>query len=171
MSFNYDLKTNLISIRRTTSEDVNLVLKIEQDKENEPFINQWSEEAHLESLRDEDFAHLIIDDNDKNTVGYIILAGLKNYNKSLELKRIVTSAKGRGYGKEALKLVKSLGFDKLGFHRIWLDVREKNMRAQHVYGTEGFTIEGILRESVLYKGEYESLIIMSILESEYRSIF
>jgi RimJ/RimL family protein N-acetyltransferase len=51
--------------------------------------------------------------------------------------------------------------------RLWLDVKESNERARHVYESEGFLVEGILRECL--KGEYgfESLVVMSILRDEY----
>ncbi len=51
--------------------------------------------------------------------------------------------------------------------RLWLDVRYKNQKAQRLYKSEGFVEEGILRECILYHGSYESLIVMSILKSEY----
>lgn len=43
---------------------------------------------HLDSLTEDNILHLIIEDKNKNRVGYIILAGLINPNQSLELMRI-----------------------------------------------------------------------------------
>ena len=77
------------------------------------------------------------------------------------------SSKGKGFGRESLKLIKMIAFEELKAHRLWLDVREKNERAQNLYKSEGFIEEGILRECILHEGVYESLIMMSILESEY----
>lgn len=42
--------------------------------------------------------------------------------------------------------IKKIVFDKLKAHRLWLDVRLKNYRAQQLYQSEGFIKEGVLRE-------------------------
>jgi RimJ/RimL family protein N-acetyltransferase len=76
--------------------------------------------------------------------------------------------KGKGYGREALKMLKSWAFDDLKFHRAWLDCKEHNARALHLYESEGLVREGLIRETILSEtGEYESLVILGILDREY----
>lgn len=48
-----------------------------------------------------------------------------------------------------------------------LDVKERNTRAQALYASEGFALEGRLRESVKVSGGYDSLIVMSMLQPEF----
>ncbi|GHT97160.1 hypothetical protein FACS1894142_1060 [Spirochaetia bacterium] len=48
-----------------------------------------------------------------------------------------------------------------------MDVREKNIRAQHVYEMQGFKREGIIRECLKTGENYQSLIVMAILSEEY----
>jgi diamine N-acetyltransferase len=43
------------------------------------------------------------------------------------------------------------------------------MRACHLYESEGFVREGVLRECIWNGETYESLIVMSMLEQEYFS--
>jgi len=161
-------KSTRISFRNTQEKDLDFVFKAEHHSDNCSYVDQWSKEKHLNVMQDKDILHLIIEDNnDSKPIGYIIIAGLENVNKNIELKRIVITEKGKGFGREALKLIKKLSFEKLNAHRLWLDVRDHNLRAQKLYKTEGFIQEGFLRECILYKGKFESLIIMSILESEY----
>ena len=88
-------------------------------------------------------------------------------NADLEFRRVVISNKGKGLGRETIKLVIKISFEQLNAHRLWLDVRYKNKRAQNLYKSEGFIEEGILRECILYNGHYESLILMSVLKNEY----
>jgi diamine N-acetyltransferase len=95
------------------------------------------------------------------------LVGLKNESNVLELKRIVLAEKGQGYGRASIKLIKKLCFEKLGCHRLWLDVNDLNVRAKALYESEGFKLEGKLRECVKKDGKYISLFIMSILKHEY----
>jgi diamine N-acetyltransferase len=61
-----------------------------------------------------------------------------------------------------------MAFDTLTAHRLWLDVKEWNLRARTLYEREGFRYEGTLRECCKETTGYSSLIVMSILESEYR---
>lgn len=48
-----------------------------------------------------------------------------------------------------------------------LDVKSRNARALGLYRSEGFTEEGRLRECLVEADGFESLVIMSVLESEY----
>jgi len=66
-------------------------------------------------------------------------------------------------------MVKKLCFEEWRAHRLWLDVKEHNMRARHLYESEGFVREGVLRECIRNGETYESLIVMSMLEQEYFS--
>jgi RimJ/RimL family protein N-acetyltransferase len=68
-----------------------------------------------------------------------------------------------------LEAVLSNAFDELFAHRLWLDVFEHNARARHVYRSVGFVEEGVLRECVKQQERYASLVVMSILENEYRT--
>lgn len=164
-------KSNKVILRDTEINDLDFVIKAEREEENAQYVGQWSKEQHINSLSNKDILHIIIEEAKSNKpIGYLILAGKENINNNLEFRRIVICEKNKGYGKESLRLVKELAFEKLNAHRLWLDVRLKNKKAQNVYKSEGFKEEGILRECVLYKNEYESLIVMSILEDEYLKI-
>ena len=160
-------ESDLIRLRLTQYEDLEFVIGAENESENAQYIGNWSKTQHLESLSNSDILHLIIEDSKTGKhIGYIIMAGLDNPNNNIEFKRFVICDKGKGFGKETLRLIKEYSFNELRAHRLWLDVRYKNKRAQSVYKSQGFKEEGILRECILYKGNYESLIVMSILENE-----
>jgi diamine N-acetyltransferase len=118
-------------------------------------------------LTDPDIAHLIVEADKR--VGYVILAGLQDPNETIELRRIVIMEKGLGYGKAAIQQVKQEAFEKYQVNRLWLDVKEHNHRAQALYKSAGFVLEGTLRQCLKTEnGHYESLLLMSILHEEYR---
>jgi len=54
-------------------------------------------------------------------------------------------------------------------HRLWLDVKSKNARARHLYQSEGFVEEGVMRECLLEDGHFESLVLMSMLRQEFEA--
>ena len=145
--------------RFTTINDLEYVK--EHEKKEHRYVSNWSTEKHQASLHDEDTAHLIVEFNEK-PVGYFILNGLTNtVNKSLEFTRIVVSEKGKGYGRQIIRAVKTLTFTHLRYHRLWIDVIAYNTRAFELYKSEGFVLEGKLRENDFFEGEYQSLYILS----------
>jgi RimJ/RimL family protein N-acetyltransferase len=160
-----------IRLLRTREDDLDFVLSAEQSAENRSFVSVWAREQHLGALTSKDLSHLIIENlSDSSRVGFIILAGLADANQSIEFRRIVVTEKGKGYGKEALRLVKKIAFQELNAHRLWLDVKEHNVRARHLYESEGFVAEGVLRECIKAEVGFESLVVMSMLSSEYRDV-
>nr|WP_275984093.1 GNAT family N-acetyltransferase [Paenibacillus hamazuiensis] len=162
------VKSDVVLLRRTAGNDLDYVLQTEQDPENQPFILSWPREKHLEAIDSSDHLHLIIESPDGSRVGYVILAGLENRNHCTELLRIAVSDKGRGYGKEAIRLIQEYVFDSLKAHRLWLDVKEHNQRARKLYEKAGFATEGKLRDCIRNGDSYESLVIMGLLEPNYR---
>jgi RimJ/RimL family protein N-acetyltransferase len=111
--------------------------------------------------------HLTIQDKAGELAGYVILTGLQDPNLTVCVKRIVIQAKGQGYGKMTLALLSSWVFTHTDTHRLWLDVKDHNARAQHVYEAAGFTLEGTLRECIRTEAGFESLQVMSILRQDY----
>jgi diamine N-acetyltransferase len=157
-----------IRLRWTTEDDLDAVLQLEQDKENRAYVFSWTREQHRVACTNPDLAHLIIETKQETAlIGFLLLAGRENTHRSVEFRRIVIADKGKGYGKEALRLVKQLVFEQWQAHRLWLDVFDYNHRARHVYTSEGFTEDGVLRECVLRGERFESLVIMSLLAPEY----
>lgn len=153
-------------LRQSQASDLDYVLAAEQDPDNCAYVFQWSRQQHLAALDQPDFAHLIVETGAAR-VGYVILLGLQDINQSIALGRIVITEKGKGYGKAAIEQVKQLAFHTYGAHRLWLDVKTHNTRAQAVYRATGFVVEGILRDCLKTPSGYESLMVMSILRQEY----
>jgi diamine N-acetyltransferase len=158
-----------IRLRRTAEGDLDFVVAAEGALENRRFVGQSSLEEHRAALSNPDLAHFVVESvEDGRAVGYVIVAGLLDANRSAEFRRVVITEKGKGYGREVLRAVKKMAFEELKAHRLWLDVREHNERARRLYESEGFVSEGMLRECVSVGGGWESLVLMSVLEQEYR---
>ena len=157
-----------IELRRTTENDLQYVLSAEADEDSRPFITAWPEEEHRGVLDDANIEHLIVESKSNNQrIGFVILAGLQSEHRNIEFMRIVITEKGKGYGRAAVQAIKRHAFQTLAAHRLWLDVKEHNTRARVLYEKEGFRYEGTLRECLKGPDGFESLVVMSLLETEY----
>jgi RimJ/RimL family protein N-acetyltransferase len=159
-----------LHLRTTTLDDLAFVLHAERHPDNCPFVNQWSLVQHAAACHADDSAHYVIEQVTEGArVGYCILQGLTDSDQSVCLRRLVITEKGRGYGRQALRLIKHKVFAELYAHRLWLDVMEHNQRARYLYEAEGFVYEGILRECARSADGFVSFVIMSILAREYNA--
>jgi RimJ/RimL family protein N-acetyltransferase len=151
---------------KTTILDLNFIVSLEN--ENLSFISPNSKKEHIDLIIDKNISHLILKSTNNTLLGFVILAGLENENRSIEFRRIVINKKGKGFGRMAIKKIKKYCFENLNCQRLWLDVLEDNERAKHLYKSEGFQEEGTLRDTVIIDGKFKSLIIMAILHNEYK---
>ena len=157
-----------LQFRQAEEKDLDYILEVEFRPENGKFVIPWEREVHSQTLNTEGAIHLVIERIDTlEPVGFLMIAGLNNPSKEIEWTRIILDKKGEGYGHETLKLLKSWAFDDLKFHRAWLDCKDYNARAMHVYESEGLVREGLIRETILTDGVYENLVILGILDREY----
>ena len=157
-----------LELRASSAGDVDFVRSCHVAADAAPFISRWSEADYRATLEDPDQAHLLIV-GASGPVGFVLLAGLLSEHRGIELRRIVVSEKGQGVGQLALQLVLEHAFTTLHAHRVWLDVKVHNQRAQRAYHAVGFKDEGVLRDTLMTHGKFESLIVMSILEHEWRT--
>ncbi len=74
----------------------------------------------------------------------------------------------RGIGTETASLLLQFGFETMQLNRIWLRVYQSNQRAIHTYEKVGFIQEAVQRDARFKDGKYLSMILMSILQREWR---
>lgn len=157
-----------LQFRQAEEQDMDYIMEVEYKPGNAKYVIPYTREVHQMTLNTPGAIHLIIERKDtKENVGFLMIAGLDNPSKEIEWTRIILDVKGQGYGHETLKLLKSWAFDDLKFHRGWLDCKDHNARALHVYESEGLQREGLIRETILTDGVYENLIILGILDREF----
>jgi diamine N-acetyltransferase len=155
--------------RNATAADIPQICSLERRPEFRTMVGSWPEEQHLNMLADPGAVYIVGEDQPGQITGFAILQGLLSEHRALELKRIVIGAPDQGTGTRLLTEIANRAFGQYGAHRLYLDVFANNDRARHVYETFGFRKEGIMRDAIYRDGAYYSLVLMSLLETEYHA--
>lgn len=101
-------------------------------------------------------------------VGEVVLNEWDPHTRSCNFRTLIgPRGRNRGLGTEATGLIVAHGFERLGLHRISLEVYADNPRARRAYEKVGFRHEGTRRESALREGRWVDEILMGILENEW----
>ena len=160
-----------LRLRRATLADLDFIMRLEFAEENVHFIVPFDREFHTNIIENGAKAgsmDIIVEELAGGApVGYLLVNGLQTEQKEVEWMHILIDKKGQGYGHEALQLLKAWAFDDLHMHRGWLDCKEYNARALHVYESEGLVREGLIRETIITNGIYENLVVLGVLDREY----
>lgn len=103
-------------------------------------------------------------------LGEAVLNDLDADNESASYRLWLAGPKvfGRGYGSEVTRLVVDYALDQLGLHRLSLEVFDHNLRARRVYEKCGFTVEGRLRDALLWEGRRHDSLVMAVLRTDPR---
>ena len=160
-----------LRLRQATEADLDYIMSLEYSPDNVNFIVPFSRDKHEKIIAEGDDAMDIIVEETATgeAVGYQLVEGLTEYGGRVhEWTHIIIGKKGVGYGHEVMKLIKAWSFNVKKAHRLWVDCKDWNERALHLYESEGLKREGVFRETLFTKGQYENLIVLAILEHEYR---
>ena len=109
------------------------------------------------------------DDRYLGHIGYEHL-DLRRRNTEVGIMLGDTAFLSKGIGQEALTLFLRTCFDELNLHRVGLRVLAGNARARRCYEKCGFAYEGAMRQYHYARGAWHDMLIMGILEDEYRAL-
>lgn len=73
------------------------------------------------------------------------------------------SARGKGIGTRAARIMVSYAFDELHLHRLFLRVFADNAQAIASYEKAGFSREAFLKDDVCIDGQYRDIVLMAYI--------
>jgi RimJ/RimL family protein N-acetyltransferase len=102
-------------------------------------------------------------------VGHIELSQVDRRQSAATLARVLIAPgqRGRGLGQQMVTQALAVGFDTLGLHRIDLNVFDFNHTAIACYTRAGLVREGLLRDARRVGDAWWSVVVMSMLSSEW----
>lgn len=164
-------------LRPFTTGDADVMWEIINDSEVVRFTFEPTTELTPERLRswygvrtaDPDRLDLAVTDRATGElVGEVVLYDWDPSARSCTFRTLVgPRGRGRGLGSEATRLIVGHAFERVGLHRVELEVYADNPRARRVYEKAGFMVEGIRREAALRNGEWVDDVLMAVLDHEW----
>lgn len=147
--------------------DIEAIMEMENHKDNRKFVCQGTYDEHRNEIESDNFFLFIIKQKDnEETVGFTLIR-TDSKSEVLELRRIVISKKGMGYGREVITALFKFAFEELNMNRLWLDVYPDNTTGIRLYESLGMHRDGVLRQSFKSERGYLDQAIYSMLKSEY----
>ncbi|KAL3484935.1 acyl-CoA N-acyltransferase [Aspergillus germanicus] len=94
-------------------------------------------------------------------------AGTEHHRNAIMGISFTESARGNGYGREAINWALNWAFEIAGLHRVTLEVLSTNEWALGLYRSVGFVEEGRQREAIWQFRKWHDVVTLGILEWEW----
>jgi RimJ/RimL family protein N-acetyltransferase len=103
-------------------------------------------------------------------IGNISLSNLHPTFRTAEISIIigVKKSRGNGYGTEAINLIVNHAFTRMNLNRLQAGTVVKNVGSIRAFEKAGFQKEGILKQVYYCEGEYQDIVIMGLIKSDWR---
>lgn len=172
-----EMELEHVKLRSITLEDTKDILKwrnhpsvkknfcIQEDLKEETHLNWF----HNKILTKEVEQFIIIEKDSEKAIGSTYLRDIDKKNSKAEFGIFIgeETARGKGIGTSATKLMVAYGFKTLGLHKIYLRVFHNNVSAIKAYEKAGFVYEGTAKDDVrLIDGTYQDITFMSIINNK-----
>jgi ribosomal protein S18 acetylase RimI-like enzyme len=141
----------MIIVRPGAAADIDGVVALEAGPDTAGWLGETGQSWHLRVLTDPDAEHLVATGqatgratgHDSDIAGFAVLAGLHRPDQVIELRRMVIAAerRGAGLGRRLLRAAVARAYEHHAARRVWLDVKDGNVRAQALYESEGFVVD------------------------------
>lgn len=167
-----------IRLRSLTKKDLAKTFKWHNDLElknltlSHPFpVTDSQEEEWINSIiKDKSNKTIYFGIEDKSRkilIGIIFLSRINFIHQTSWLGVFIgdKNARGKGYGKEAVKMIVDYAFNNLNLRKVSLEVVKTNKAAIAVYKKLGFVIEGEMKKQVYVSSLYIDLIIMAVCKN------
>lgn len=118
-----------------------------------------------------DVIFAIVEKKGDRHIGSVGLHKIDWVHRSAELGILIGEKEfwGKGYGKEAWRLITGYGFNVLNLHRIYALVMEGNASSAKCAEWNGFRKEGEMRDVFYKNGKYHKVLYFNALREDFKN--
>lgn len=165
-----------IYLRLMTPEDTELIVKWRNSqavRKNFIYQERFTKEGH------ENWVHtmvetgkvvqmIICDLASSKPLGSVYIRDIDRRHRKAEYGIFIgeASARGRGVGTAAARLMLDYCFGEEGLHKVFLRALSGNAQALRSYEKAGFVQEAYLKDDVCIDGKYCDIVLMAVLNTE-----
>jgi len=171
------LKGENIYLRALEPEDLDFIHVIENDESiweisntQTPYskflIKQYLEQAHKDIFEVKQL-RLVISSYEEESLGLIDIFDFdfKNSRAGIGVLLKELDNRGRGYGSEALKLLKNYSFSHLGLHQLYCNISEDNQASIKLFTNLGFKPIGLKKEWNYINGSFKDEYLYQLINN------
>ncbi len=161
-----------VELRRAEPPDTEFLLELVGDEAVRPFLGPRTASSPEEMLAEIErsladpgtFGRFVIE-ADGEPVGAVGFHVVNDRSRIAGLERLAVHPRfrGRRIGDEAARLLQSLLFEELGYHRLELEIYAFNEPARAHAERAGYVREGTKRKAYLKDGEWVDAVLYSLL--------
>jgi len=169
-----------VALRRPESKDAEFLYEFRNNWEVIKFLGGFSKGYAIKDIYDwieyhrgknDEIIWTIAEKEADACLGHVGLYKIDHRVRSAEFAIMIGNMDwwGKGIGEKTTIAVIDYGFKQLNLHRVYLSVLKTNDRAIALYEKLGFKTEGVLRDEQFRDGRYVDVVIMGVLESEWKA--
>lgn len=173
-----EIKGKFVTLRAARREDMQLICDMFNDPELENNVVGWAFPLSIDqqnawfdrNMGDQKNFRFIIETPEDGAVGVATLTNIdwKNRSATHGIKLSTKEKRTKGIGTDTVMALQRYVFDELGLHRLNGSRFEFNKGSENLYKKCGWKDEGVKREYAFKRGSWRDLIMMGLLESDYR---
>ncbi|MFV0541618.1 MAG: GNAT family N-acetyltransferase [Aestuariibaculum sp.] len=171
------LKGKNIHLRALEPEDLEFLYTIENDElvweisnTQTPYsryiLKQYLEQAH-QDIYEAKQLRLVVCNSKGATLGLIDLFDFDFKNKRAGIGIVIKNIKdrGKGYGKEAIKLLVEYSFSHLGLHQLYCNIPEDNKASIALFSSQGFKNIGLKQDWIYTNNAYKNEYLFQLIKN------
>ncbi|MDC1324828.1 GNAT family N-acetyltransferase [Flavobacteriaceae bacterium] len=161
------LQGSHIMLRPLELNDLSFLYAIENDKSlwelsqtktaySKDILQKYLETSQKKS-KDIKQLRMVITSKTNESLGFIDLFDFDSQNNRAGVSIVITEAnRGKGFGKDALKVLLGYSFKNLKLHQLYSNVLEDNIASVGLFESVGFVNVGLKKEWRFYNGCYKN---------------
>lgn len=170
------LKGDTVKLRALEPEDLELLFNIENNKEfwevsstTTPYsrfiLKQYLENSHRDIYEVKQLRLVICNAETDEPLGLIDLFDFDPRNKRASVGILIENNRnrGKGYGAEALALLREYAFQQLDLHQLVANVGADNLPSQKLFEKAGFELVGTKKDWNLVNGKFKDELLYQLI--------
>ncbi|EDM43289.1 acetyltransferase [unidentified eubacterium SCB49] len=165
-----------IYLRALEVEDLDLLFSIENDTAgwelsntqapySKHILTQYLNNAHQDIYEAKQLRLVVATSDNDKAIGFIDLFDFDPKNRRVGVGiLLLEEARGKGYGKEALRVLCDYAFKAFNVHQLYANITTDNVASITLFENQGFIKVGIKKDWIISEGNYKDELLYQYIK-------